>query len=78
MGKNKLGESSLSVLYVTFKDGNQRAFHSRDWNTDNQEKLNPQLGIKRLKNLGDKYHRQGVIVSALLKEKHTGKALQVW
>lgn len=78
MGKNKLGESSLSVLYVTFKDGNQRAFHSRDWNTDHQEKLNPQLGIKRLKNLADKYKRDGLLNSALLKEKETGKALQVW
>jgi hypothetical protein len=78
MGKNKLGESSLSVLYVTFTDGNQRAFHSRDWNSDNQEKLNPQLGIKRLKNLADKYKRQGALASALLKEKSTGKALQAW
>lgn len=75
---NQLKITSQSVLYVTFKDGNQRTFWSRDWNKSDQEKTNRELGIKRLKMLADRYFSEGVISSALLKDVATSKALQAW
>lgn len=75
---NKIKETSLTCLYITFVDGNQRAFYSRDWNGKTQVVLKKELGIKRLMNLADDYQKKARLKSALLQDLETGKAIQAW
>ncbi len=75
--KDSLSKSSLSKLYVTFKDGNKRTFHSR---ADKDRKQGQNVGVQHLKSLvlkpSDEW--RGRVACAIIYCKISGNPLWQW
>ena len=58
----KLGRDSFTKARIYFKDGNARTFYSLDWKSKYAKTRDRELGLKRLRELVQKYGRKAGVI----------------